>query len=30
MKRVEGHLQTAHQMNPDLPGVQERLPKAVK
>lgn len=30
MKRVEGHVQTAHQMNPELPEVQEKLRKAVK
>ncbi|CCJ36330.1 hypothetical protein BN140_1407 [Methanoculleus bourgensis MS2] len=30
MKRVEGHVQTAHQMNPELPEVQEKLREAVK
>ncbi len=30
MKRVEGHVQTAHQMNPEQPEVQEKLRKAVK
>jgi predicted small metal-binding protein len=30
MKRVEGHVQAAHQMNPELPEVQEKLRKAVK
>jgi predicted small metal-binding protein len=30
MKRVEGHVQTAHQMNPEKPEVQEKLRKAMK
>lgn len=30
MKRIEGHIQTTHQMDPDLPEVQEKLRKAMK
>ena len=30
IKRVEGHIQTAHQMNPEQPEVQEKIRKAVK
>ena len=30
MKRVEGHLQTAHQMDPDHPEVQERIRQAMR
>ncbi|MGI6022543.1 MAG: DUF1059 domain-containing protein [Methanoculleus sp.] len=30
MKRIEGHVQTAHQMDPGLPEVQERLRKAMR
>ena len=30
MKRVEGHIQTAHQMNPEQPEVQEKLRKAIR
>lgn len=30
MKRVEGHLQTAHQMDPDQPEVQERVRQAMR
>ncbi len=30
MKRVEGHLQTAHQMDPDHPEVQERVRQAMR
>ena len=30
MKRVEGHIQTAHQMNPEQPEVQEKLRKAMQ
>ena len=30
MKRIEGHVQTAHQMNPEEPEVQEKIRKAVR
>ncbi len=30
MKRVEGHLQIAHQMDPDQPEVQERVRQAMR
>ena len=30
MKRIEGHIQTAHQMNPEQPEVQEKLRKAMQ
>jgi hypothetical protein len=30
MKRIEGHVQTAHQMNLEHPEVQERVRKAMK
>ena len=30
MKRVEGHVQTAHQMNPEQPDVQQKIRKAMK
>jgi predicted small metal-binding protein len=30
MKRIEGHVQTAHQMNPEQPEVQEKIRKAIK
>jgi predicted small metal-binding protein len=30
MKRIEGHVQTAHQMNPEQPEVQEKIRKAVR
>jgi len=30
MKRVEGHVQTAHQMNPEHPETQEKIRKAMK
>ena len=30
IKRVEGHVQTAHQMNPEQPEVQEKIRKAMK
>ena len=30
MKRVEGHVQTVHQMNPEQPEVQEKLRKAMQ
>ncbi|NLA31538.1 MAG: DUF1059 domain-containing protein [Methanomicrobiales archaeon] len=30
MKRVEGHLQTAHQMDPGHPEVQERIRQAMR
>lgn len=30
MKRVEGHVQTVHQMNPEQSEVQEKLRKAMK
>ncbi len=30
MKRVEGHVQTAHQMNLEHPEVQEKIRKAMK
>ncbi len=30
MKRIEGHVQTVHQMNPELPEVQEKIKTAMK
>jgi len=30
MKRVEGHVQTVHQMNPEQSEVQEKIRKAMK
>ncbi|MDD1676015.1 MAG: DUF1059 domain-containing protein [Methanomicrobiales archaeon] len=30
MKRIEGHVRTIHAMNPELPGVREKIRKAVK
>ena len=30
MKRIEGHVQTAHHMNPEQPEVQEKIRKAVR
>ncbi|KUG20609.1 hypothetical protein ASZ90_009642 [hydrocarbon metagenome] len=30
MKRIEGHVMTAHQMNPESPEVSEKLRKAIR
>ncbi|WP_317063738.1 DUF1059 domain-containing protein [Methanoculleus caldifontis] len=30
MKRIEGHVQTIHQMNPEQPETQEKIRKAMK